>query len=142
MKLLTNPRRKYFSEPERVQWVTRFRFGGLTQAQFAEQNGLKLKTLQRWLYGRGAQAAAKGRPRSPAHGSRSQRIDRTAVAIHRKPRRTPNATFREFILPSVGPARAGWAAEVTWPSGVTVCFSAEAKAAWMGAVLGAVRQVC
>lgn len=43
MKPPVKPRRRYFSEPERVQWVTRFRSGRLTQAQFAEQNGLKLR---------------------------------------------------------------------------------------------------
>src|SRR5579875_1179960 len=60
-----------------MQWVTRFRSSGLTQAQFAEQNGLKLKTLQRWLYGRGAYAATKRKPPFAAHGVGSHRIDRT-----------------------------------------------------------------
>jgi len=46
------------------------------------------------------------------------------------------------MLPPLGPARGGWAAEVTWPGGVTVRFGAGAEAAWMGAVLGAVRQAC
>ena len=50
--------------------------------------------------------------------------------------------FREVMLPPLGPARAGWAAEVTWPSGVTVRLGAEAEAAWIRALLEAVRQAC
>jgi len=103
---------------------------------------LKLGTLQRWLYGRGAQAATQRKPRAPAPGDRSHRIARTAVAIHRKPGRAPSATFRQVMLPPLGPGSAGWAAEVTWPSGVTVRFGAGAEAAWIGAVLDVVRQAC
>jgi hypothetical protein len=40
------------------------------------------------------------------------------------------------------PPSAGWAAEVTWPSGVTVRFGAEAEATWIGALLEAVRRTC
>ena len=56
--------------------------------------------------------------------------------------RAPSATFREVMLPPLGPGSAGWAAEVTWPSGVTVRFGAGAEAAWIGAVLDVVRQAC
>ena len=142
MNSLTKQRRPHFTAEERESWISRFRTSGLSQARFAEQNGLKLKTLQRWLYRRGAHAAMKRKSPVPAHGDRSHRTDRTAVAIHRKPRRTPSATFREVMLPALGPARAGWVAEVTWPSGVTVRFGAGAEAAWIGAVLEAVRQAC
>ncbi len=142
MNSLTKQQRTHFSAEERESWISRFRSSGLPQARFAEQNGLKLKTLQRWLYGRGAQAATKRKPPVPAPGGGSHRIDRRAVAIHRKPRRTPSATFREIMLPPIGPAQAGWAAEVTWPSGVTVRFGAGAEATWMGAVLGAVGRAC
>ena len=84
----------------------------------------------------------KRKPPVPAPGDRSHRIDRRAVALHRKPRRTPSATFREVMLPPLVRGQAGWAAEVTWPSGVTVRFGAGAEAAWIGAVLEAVRQAC
>ena len=135
-------RRPHFTDEEREGWISRFRSSGLSQVRFAEQNGLKLKTLQRWLYRRGAHAAMKRKPPVPAHGDRSHRIERKAVAIHRKLRRTPRATFREVVLPPPGPASAGWAAEVTWPSGVTVRLGAGAEAAWIGALLEAVRRAC
>ena len=142
MNSLSEQRRRHFTTEERESWISRFRSSGLTQPQFAREHGLKLGTLQRWLYGRGAHAALKRKPRVPAPNGHSHRIGRTAVVIHRKPRRRPSATFREVMLPSLGPARAGWAAEVTWPSGVTVRFGAGAEAAWIGALLGAVRQAC
>ena len=141
MNSTTKQGRPHFTAEERESWISRFR-PSLPQARFAEQNGLKLKTLQRWLYGRGARPAPKGKPPVSAHEDRSHRIDRTALVIPRKSRRTPSATFREVRLPPLGLARAGWAAEVTWPSGVTVRLGAGAEAAWIGALLGAVRQAC
>jgi hypothetical protein len=142
MNSSTKQGRPHFTAEERESWVSRFRSSGLSQVRFVEQNGLKLKTLQRWLYRRGAQAAMKRKPPVAAHGDRSQRINRTAAAIHRKPRHTPRATFREIMLPPLGPGSAGWAAEVTWPSGVIVRFGAGAEGTWIGVVLGAVRQAC
>jgi len=124
--------RRTFTDDERADWVLRFRSSGLTQPEFAREHGLKLGTLQRWLYGRGAQAATQRKPLVPAPGDRS----------HRKPGRAPSATFREVRLPPLGPGSAGWVAEVTWPSGVTVRFGAGAEAAWIGAVLDVVRQAC
>ena len=120
-----------FTGDERADWVSRFRSSGLSQPEFAREHGLKLGTLQRWLYGRGAPAARKRKPPVPAPGDRSHRIDRTAVAIQRKPGRASSATFREVMLPPLGPGSAGWAAEVTWPSGVTVRFGTGAEAAWI-----------
>ena len=142
MNSSTKQQRPHFTVEERESWISRFRSSGLAQARFAEQNGLKLKTLQRWLYRRGAHAATKRRPRVSAPWDRSHRIGRTAVTIHRKPRRTPSATFREIMRPPLGPARAGWAAEVTWPNGVTVRLGAGAEVSWIGALLGAVRPAC
>jgi transposase-like protein len=138
----TKQRRPHFTAEERETWVSRFRSSGLTQPEFAREHGLKLGTLQRWLYGRDAHAAPKRKPPVPGPGDRSHRIDRTAVAIHRKPRRTPSATFQEIMLSPIGPAGAGWAAEVRWPSGVTVRLGAGAEASWIGALLGAVRRAC
>jgi transposase-like protein len=138
----TKQRRPHFTTEERETWVSRFRSSGLTQPEFAREHGLKLGTLQRWLYGRGVHAGRKRKVRVPAPADRSPRIDRTAVGIHRKPRRTPRTTFREVRLPALGPGRAGWVAEVTWPSGVTVRLGASAEAAWIGALLEAVRQAC
>ena len=138
MNSLTKQRRTQSTPEEREGWISRFRSSGLSQAHFAEQNGLKLKTLQRWLYGRGAHAEPMRKPSAPE--DRSHQIERKAVVIHRKVRRTPRATFREVVLPALGPASAGWAAEVSWPSGVAVRFGAGAEAACIGAVLEAVRQ--
>ena len=134
--------RRTFTGDERADWVSRVRSSGLTQAEFAREHGLKLGTLQRWLYGRGAPAARKRKPPVPAPEDRSHRIGRTAVGIHRKPGGASSATFREVMLPPPGPGSAGWAAEVTWPGGVTVRFGAGAEAAWIGAVLDVVRQAC
>ena len=140
MNSLTRQRRTQSTPEEREDWISRLRSSGLSPTHFAEQNGLKLKALQRWIYRRGAQGGLKRKP--SASGDHSHRIDRTAVVIHRKLRRTTKPTFREVMLPALGPASAGWAAEVSWPSGVTVRFGAGAEAAWIGALLETVRQAC
>jgi hypothetical protein len=142
MNSSTKQRRPHSTAEEREGWISRFQSSGLSQARFAEQNELKLKTLQRWLYTSGAHAAMRRKPPIPTPGDRSHRIDRRAVAVHRKPRRTPGATFREVLLPPLSPVSAGWAAEVTWPGGVIVRLGAGAEAAWIGALLEAVRQTC
>jgi len=138
----TKQQRPHFTTEKRESWISRFRSSGMTQPEFAREHGLKLGTLQRWLYGRGAHVAPMRKPPVPAPGDRSRRIERTAVAIRRKPRPTPRATFREVMLPPLGPASAGWVAEVAWPSGVTVRFGAGVEVAWMGAALKVVRQAC
>jgi lambda repressor-like predicted transcriptional regulator len=145
MKLPTKRRRKYFSQPERMQWVTRFRSSGLTQAQFAEQNGLKLKTLQRWLYREGPRGEPERRAQTVNVDGGASPVRRRAVLLpHRKRQRALGTTFREVTLsaPRLGPAFREWAAEVTWPSGVTVRLRAGVEAAWMEVLLGAARRAC
>jgi len=51
------------------------------------------------------------------------------------------ATFREVKASPLWPGGV-WAAEVAWPSGVTVRLGAGAEALWIEALLGAVRQAC
>lgn len=72
----SKPRRPVFTPEERAQWVSRFRSSGLTQVQFTQQHGLKLTTLQRWLYGRSLK--------------------------HKRPK----ATFREIVVSPLGPSGA------------------------------------
>jgi len=103
--------RPTFTADERAQWVSRYRSSGLTQAQFAQQHGLKLTTLQWWIYGG-----------------------------HRKQQHSANG-FREIAVSPLWPAGA-WAAELTWPSGMTVRLGAQAEAAWIEALLKMVRQEC
>jgi transposase-like protein len=100
-----------FTPDERAEWVSRYRSSGLTQAQFAQQHGLKLTTLQWWIYG----------PR----------------------RKQPHSAtgFREIAVSPLWPA-AAWAAELTWPSGVTVRLGAQAEPAWIEALLKMVRPEC
>src|SRR5579875_2172013 len=105
----TKEQRRHFTAEERENWVLRFRSSGLTQPQFAREHDLKLGTLQRWLYGRGAHAAPMGKP--SASGDHSHRIGRKAVVIRRKPRRAPSPTFQEVKLPPLDSASAGRVAE-------------------------------
>lgn len=44
------PRRQRVSAEERSRLVCLFRASGLTQAEFAQQQGIKLSTLHQWLY--------------------------------------------------------------------------------------------
>jgi len=47
----SKPDRLSLTPEERAEWVSRYRSSGQTQAQFAQQHGLKLTTLQWWIYG-------------------------------------------------------------------------------------------
>jgi hypothetical protein len=141
----SKPHRPVFSREERSQWISRLRSSGLTQAQFAHQHGLKVTTLQKWLYGRGPSLVPKRRPRTVSIGrGASHRSSRTAAIFHRKPQHAATATFREVTVPSLGsgPGYEGWAAELTWPSGVRVRLRAGAEAGWIEALLVAVDQIC
>lgn len=106
----SKPDRPSLTPEERAEWVSRYRSSGQTQAQFAQRHGLKLTTLQGWIYGQ----------------RRKQR---------------PTAAFREIAVSPLWPGGV-WAAEVTWPSGVTVRLGAQAEASWIEALLEAVRQRC
>jgi transposase len=88
--------RPSFTPEERAEWVSRYRSSGQTQAHFAQQHGLKLTTLQWWIY---------GPQRKQQHST---------------------AAFREI---AVSPPWSGgvWAAEVTWPSGMTVRLGASSR---------------
>ena len=107
----SKPQGPTFGPDERALWVSRYRSSGLTQAQFAQQHGLKLTTLRWWIYG----------PR------RKQQQSATG--------------FREVAVSPLWPAGA-WAAELTWPSGMTVRLGARAEVAWIEALLKVVRQEC
>jgi hypothetical protein len=107
----SKPQFPAFTPDERAQWVSRYRSSGLTQAQFAQQHGLKLSTLQWWIYG----------PRRKSQDSATG--------------------FREIAVSPLWPNSA-WAAELTWPSGMTVRLSARAGTTWIEALLKAVRQEC
>jgi hypothetical protein len=96
---------------ERAEWVSRYRSSGLTQVQFAQQHGLKLTTLQWWIYGQ------------------------------RRKQQPSTLSFREITVSPQWPGGV-WAAEVTWPSGVTVRLGARAEASWIEALLNAVGQKC
>ena len=59
--MTSTSRRRRISAEERSRLVSLFRGSGLTQLKFAQQQGIKLCTLQRWLYGSGGKKNAKAR---------------------------------------------------------------------------------
>ena len=59
MNTATPPKRRRASAEERSRVVCLFRESGLTQAQFAQQHGIKLHTLQRWIYRPGPKRPSK-----------------------------------------------------------------------------------
>ena len=50
MESQPSPRRQRVSAEERNRILDTFRKSGLTQAAFAEQQGIKITTFQQWLY--------------------------------------------------------------------------------------------
>jgi hypothetical protein len=102
------------SSEDRGQWISRYPSSGLTQVQFAQQHGVKLKTLRGWLCLQRRRRAAST-------------IAQKTTAPEPKP---PTTTFREIKALALwsGLPPTGWVAEVTWPSAVTVPLGASAEA--------------
>jgi transposase-like protein len=46
----SDPVRRKWTAAERAQWIERFRASGLTQSEFAQQQGLNLGTFRQWIY--------------------------------------------------------------------------------------------
>lgn len=103
----------YCNRNERAEWITRYRSSGLRPAQFAEQHGLKLGTLRRWMQEEG-------------QGSSLSR---------------ETSGFQELLLPSVA-AAGPWAAEVQLPDGVVVRLGVAATPSWIASLLKTVRPSC
>jgi hypothetical protein len=131
------------STPEqRRRWVVRFRSSGLTPAQFAQEHGLKVCTLQRWLYGRGSWPGPKWKePTLRAEENRKHPGGRGASILPRHRRRAGDVAFREVKVSPLWPGGV-WVADIAWPSGVTVRLGAGAEAEWIASLLGVVRQTC
>lgn len=102
-------RRANSSLQERQQWVEQLRRSGLTQAAFARQNGLKLTTLQSWIYQRPVKP-----PKSQAPAGWCE-VPRTAW-----------------------PAPGVWAAEVALPNGITVRLAAQGTQSLLAQILSRV----
>jgi hypothetical protein len=113
METTTIQHRHYCNQQERGAWISRYRSSGLQSWQFAEQHGLKLGTLRRWL----------------------QQED------HRNSTGSEPSGFQELLLPSVSTA-GPWAAEVQLPDGVVVRLGVAATPSWIAALLKAVRPSC
>ena len=102
MEAPTLQRRLRASAEERMQGIAQYRSSQLSAAQFAQQHGLKVGTLQRWM--------------------REERQHRKAA--------TETPGFEEVHLPGFGPAGAWWA-EVALPSGIVMRLAAAAPRAWL-----------
>jgi transposase-like protein len=104
---------RHFNAEQRAEWITLYRSAQLPQEQFAQQHGLKLGTLQRWLR------------------EEHQRSSPSTAA----------SAFQEVRLSSCLPARA-WAAEILLPNGVVVRLDAAATSSWMQSLLQALCKAC
>ena len=107
-------KRLRWTQQEREQLVAKYQAGGLTQREFAQQQGVKLGTFQQWIY----------RPRSPA-----------PIAARQKP------AFQEVSITEV-PFLNGWAAELQLPRGVALRLNSHASAEWVGALVQKLGQIC
>ena len=105
-------RRPRASQQEKVEWAERYYQSGLTQKQFALQQGIADSTLQRWV-------AENRRPGQ-------------AVAIQRAAGLLP--AFAELKLP-VSPTPPDWAAELCRPNGVVLRVAADLPAALLEQLL-------
>jgi hypothetical protein len=139
MRKPLKPPRPPSTPEERRQWISRYRSSGLTQVRFAPQHGLKVCTLQAWLY-RPIRGRAVQRRRGRAKEDASHPAEKLAVSCG-SPRPAPPVTFREVSMPAL---RSGgsWAAEIQLPNGIAVRLWAMTSAAWIESLLGAVRQAC
>jgi hypothetical protein len=106
-------RQRHFNAGQRAEWIALYRSAQLPQEQFAQQNDLKLGTLQRWL--------------------REER--------QRSSPSTAASAFQEVRLSSCLSAHA-WAAEILLPNGMVVRLDAAATSPWMQSLLQVLRKAC
>ena len=106
-------RRPRASEQEKAQWAERYYQSGLTQKQFCQEHGIAGSTLQRWVAEsqRGSQAAG-----GPGEAGLAP-------------------AFAEVKLDSSPQPR--WAAELCWPSGMSLRVAADLPAGLLEQLLGA-----
>jgi transposase-like protein len=113
MESLTVQRRPRVSAEERAQWVARYHASQLSTRQFAQQQGLKDGTLQRW------------------------------IREERRPSPTASEATRFQEVHVSGFASAGaWAAEVLLPGGMVVRLGATASATWMRSLWASLQSSC
>jgi transposase-like protein len=106
-------RQRHYNTEQRAEWIALYRSTQLRQEQFAEQNGLKLGTFQRWL--------------------REER-QRSSPSI-------AASAFQEVRLPPFLPRHA-WVAEVVLPNGVVVRLDVATTPSWMQSLLQVLRKAC
>jgi len=105
-------RRPRASEQEKAQWAERYYQSGLTQKQFAQQQGIADSTLQRWV---------------AEHPCPGQAVTRTReVGLL--------SGFAELKLPA-SPIPPDWAAELCRPNGVVLRVAADLPAALLAQLL-------
>lgn len=101
------------SAEARAQWVSQYVSSQLPASKFAEQHGLKVGTLQRWI----REERQRGGSPSAAPG------------------------FAELSLSALG-TNGAWAAEVVLPGGILVRLGATAEPSWMQSLLASLRPLC
>jgi transposase-like protein len=95
------------SQERRRQWIEQLQKSGLTQVEFARQNGLKLSTLHNWIYKR------------PEKSFKCK---------------TPPG-WKEVRMPVLSSSIA-WVAEVSLPNGVTVRLGSQPAEFLLAQILG------
>lgn len=113
MGTIATHRQRHFSAAERAEWISLYRSSQLPASQFAQQQGLKLRTLYGWL--------RRGCPRSSPDAEVS--------------------AFQEVHFPSFLPTGA-WVAEIALPDGVVVPLDTAARPPWIKFLLQTLRQAC
>lgn len=102
--------------------LSRYRASGLGLKRFAQEEGIPAGRLHYWLY----QKHRAGSRRRLEPG-----VERVSAAV-----------FQEVKLAGGLPSSAGWAVEISLPSGVTTRFNAATSPLWIGAVVRALERPC
>lgn len=108
-----------FSDAEISEVLARYRQSGLGVVAFAHEQGIPPGRLHYWIYQKG-----RTKRREPPRGSLSKPL------------------FQELKVAPMLPAMENWIAEVDLPGGLVVRFSQQARAEWIGSVVGALRPPC
>ncbi len=74
METTTVQRGHYCNQEERAQWVARYCSSALRPGQFAEQHGLKLGTLRRWIQQEGHRCLSKAGASETIFKNQSQKL--------------------------------------------------------------------
>lgn len=117
MKSKSNGKPTYTTE-EMTDWISRFRRSGMGLKRFAQEHQIPWTRLHYWIYQKPGSQLRHGK---------------TAGAV---------PLFQELKFAPGSPLLNAWAAEVSWPTGMTVRLRETTSSAWIRELFRELKRSC